>query len=341
MSSSRRLELAVQEPRAPPQFPQRDADGVAGDVAGPGPQRGEPGYQGGRGVPGEPGSQVIGAGQEQSPGLVDRPGALSGGTAPGDHQRPDRFHGTVPAFRRAAGPAGLRRPRGADRVQRIGFALPAPVLPVRAVHLDHPDASCGDMASQSGAVTAGPFDADQGDGPEPAQPAQQAGIASSGGRELPDAEQPADGIQRGGDMGICVGVHAAGNCGATGNGACFFYDGHSHPFLRLRGGTHPLARRTCEPWPLVQAGQIRPAPLAGAIKPGARPTDRLAGQPGRRQPNRRSGRDPGSRRYAPVQSRSGKPRQKHYPQSPCRIFARANELIVRYRPAQIARIWMT
>ena len=62
--------------------------------------------------------------------------------------------------------------------QRIGFALPALVLPVRSVHPDHPDASCGDMASQSGAVTASPFDVDQGDGPEPAQPAQQAGIAS-------------------------------------------------------------------------------------------------------------------------------------------------------------------
>jgi hypothetical protein len=61
------------------------------------------------------------------------------------------------------------------------------------------------MAGQSGAVAAGPFDAGQGDGPEPAQPAQQAGVASRGGRELPDAEQPADGIERGGDMGICVG----------------------------------------------------------------------------------------------------------------------------------------
>ena len=36
------------------------------------------------------------------------------------------------------------------------------------------------MASQPGAVTARPFDAGQGDGPEPAQPAQQAGIASWG-----------------------------------------------------------------------------------------------------------------------------------------------------------------
>ena len=125
-------------------------------------------------MPGEPGPQVIGAGQEQSPGLVDGPGALSGGAAPGDHQRPDRLHGTVPAFRRAAGPAGLRGPGRADRVQRIGFTLPAPVLPVRAVHLDDPDPGCGDVTGQSGAVAAGPFDADQGDGPEPAQPAQQA-----------------------------------------------------------------------------------------------------------------------------------------------------------------------
>jgi len=61
------------------------------------------------------------------------------------------------------------------------------------------------MAGQSGAVAAGPLDAGQGDGLEPAQPAQQARIASRGGRELPDAQQPADGIERGGDMGICVG----------------------------------------------------------------------------------------------------------------------------------------
>jgi hypothetical protein len=34
-------------------------------------------------------------------------------------------------------------------------------------------------------------------------------------------------------------TRAAGDSGATGNGACFFYDGHSHPFLRLRDGTAP------------------------------------------------------------------------------------------------------
>jgi hypothetical protein len=33
---------------------------------------------------------------------------------------------------------------------------------------------------------------------------------------------------------VGMGVHAAGD------GACL-YDGHCHPFLRLRDGTHPLA----------------------------------------------------------------------------------------------------
>jgi len=129
------------------------------------------------------------------------------------------------------------------------------VLPVRTVHLDDPDARCGDVAGQPGAVTAGPFDAGQAHGAEPAQPAQQAGVAGRGGRELLDAEQAADGIERGGDMGICVSVYAAGNRGAAGNGACFFYDGHCHPFLRLRDGTHPLAVGPVNPGLLHRTGR--------------------------------------------------------------------------------------
>src|SRR6266480_5205063 len=58
-----------------------------------------------------------------------------------------------------------------------------------------------------------------------------------------------------------MGIHAAGD------GTCL-YDGQCHPFLRLRDGTHPLAARTCEPRPLAQARQIRPAAPVGAIKPG-------------------------------------------------------------------------
>ena len=189
-------------------------------------------------MPGEPGPQVIGAGQDQGPGLVDRPGAFSYGAPPGDHQRADRLDGAVPALGRAAGPAGLGGPGSADRVQGVGLALPAAVLAVGAVDLDDPDAGRGDVPGQSGAVAAGPFDPDQADRPEPAQPAEQAGVAGRGGREFPGAEQAPDGIQRGGNVHVGVSVHAAGN------GACFsasLYDGHSHPFLRVRDGTHPLA----------------------------------------------------------------------------------------------------
>ena len=54
------------------------------------------------------------------------------------------------------------------------------------------------------------------------------------------------------------------------------------PFLRLRDGTHPLAARTCEPRPLAQARQIRPAAPAGAnmnLGPG-RQIDPKDNQPG-------------------------------------------------------------
>src|SRR5450759_6026277 len=49
-------------------------------------------------------------------------------------------------------------------------------------------------------------------------------------------------------------------------------------FLRLKGWHAPAGRRTCEPRPLPQDGQIRPAAPVGAWNLGSRPTDRLAGQ---------------------------------------------------------------
>ena len=238
---------------------------------------------------GEPGPQVIGPGQDQGPGLVDRPGAFSCGAALGDHQRPDRLDGAVPALRRAAGPAGLGGPGGADGIQRVGLALPAAVLAVGAVHLDDPDAGRGDVAGQAGAVAAGPLDPDQADGPEPAQPAQQPGVAGRGGRELLDAEQPADGIQRGGDVHVGVGIHPAGD------GACFSLSLRwSMPSLSLVEGWHaPAGRRTCETLASDPGQADQTGSAGGCQKTWARPTDRFARQPERRQPNRRSGRDPG------------------------------------------------
>src|SRR5437660_10897756 len=95
--------------------------------------------------------------------------------------------------------------------------------------------------------------------PNPASQPSSRGIAARRGGELPDTEQPADGVQRGGDVHVGMGIHAASD------GACL-YNGHSHPFHRLRDGTHPLAVGPVKPWPLIQARQIRPAAPVGARK---------------------------------------------------------------------------
>ena len=139
------------------------------------------------------------------------------------HQRADRPGGAVAALRRAAGLAALGGPGRADRIQRAGLALPAPVLPVAAVHLHDPHPGRGDVPGQASAVTARSFNPGQAHRPEPTQPLQQAGVAGRGRRELPNAEQPADRIKRRGDVHAGVGVHSAGD------GACL-YDGPRHPF---------------------------------------------------------------------------------------------------------------
>ena len=102
-----------------------------------------------------------------------------------------------------------------------------------------------------------------------------------------------------------------------------------------------MARARCPPGPVTPAsctGQADQAGSAGGcLKTWAWPTDRLAGQPGRRQPNRRSGRDPGSRPYARIQPKPGKPGRKHYPQAPCRIGAGRRCVPRSFPRAQIAR----
>src|SRR5436305_6792723 len=67
-----------------------------------------------------------------------------------------------------------------------------------------------------------------------------------------------------------MGIHAAGD--GTG-----LYDGHSHPFLRLRDGTHPLAVGSVDPGLLHRPGR------SGRLRrwvpeTGARPTGRFEGQ---------------------------------------------------------------
>ena len=83
-----------------------------------------------------------------------------------------------------------------------------------------------------GRAVTGPFGDDEHHAPEVAGDATikaiveagSAGVPGLGGREFPDAEQPAEPIQRGRDMQAGVGIHAAGD------DTCVFYDGHSRPF---------------------------------------------------------------------------------------------------------------
>jgi hypothetical protein len=64
------------------------------------------------------------------------------------------------------------------------------VLPVRAIDLDDPDAGRGQVPGQARPVAAGAFDADQGDGPEPAQPVQQMRVSGGGGRDSRTPSKP-------------------------------------------------------------------------------------------------------------------------------------------------------
>src|SRR5262249_20546746 len=131
------LELGVEELGAAAELAQRQEGVVTDHAAGAGAQRRQLGDQRTGGVLGEPDPDVIGAGQDQGAGLVDGLDPLGAGGALGDHQRADRLHLAIPAFRGTAGAAGLSGTGGADRVERVRFALTPPVLPVRAGHLDH------------------------------------------------------------------------------------------------------------------------------------------------------------------------------------------------------------
>jgi hypothetical protein len=136
--------------------------------------------------------------------------------------------------------------------------------------------------AKAGAVTAGALDPGQAHGPEPAQPLQQPTVADRSSRGSRTPGNPPMGSS-------AVATYTSACVTAPPVMARVTCDGQCHPFPRLRGGTHPLAARTCEPRPLVQDGQIRPA-RRWVPETWARPTNRFEGQPERHQPNRRSGR---------------------------------------------------
>ena len=135
-------------------------------------------------------------------------------------------------------------------------------------------------------------------------------------------------------MHVGMGVCTAGNC------TCF-YDGQCHPFSEVEG----VARTRwpfgpVKPPPLVQAGQIRPAPPVGARKTwdpadrSIRRTTRTASADSEVRPG------PRPRPYAHTSSNPGKPgRPEHYPHPPCRLRAALSWMKYPALSAQIAQVW--
>jgi len=112
---------------------------------------------------------------------------------------PSRPFGTPAARPDCAARAALTASSGSDSPLPVPVL---PVLPVRAVYLHDPHARRGQVPGQARAVAAGALNTDHGEVPEPGQPLQQAAVTRRRSRELPDAQQLADGIERGGDMHI-------------------------------------------------------------------------------------------------------------------------------------------
>ena len=73
-------------------------------------------------------------------------------------------------------------------------------LAVWPIDLDDRDAGCSEESSQARTIRTGALNPDLLDGPEAGQPRQQFAFAVLGCRELFDAQQPADRIQRRRDM---------------------------------------------------------------------------------------------------------------------------------------------
>jgi hypothetical protein len=123
-------------------------------------------------------------------------------------------------------PAGQRCASRFDRVGGIGLAGAASGLAVGAIDLDHLDPGGAQVAGQAGAVGARALHPDAGDRSERGQPTKELVVAGRGCLERLDAQQPADVVERGGDVHVEVGVDAARHRARP------FYDGHRHPFSR-------------------------------------------------------------------------------------------------------------
>jgi hypothetical protein len=137
----------------------------------------------------ELGPHGFGSSRDQAAHLVERLGPAFARRGPSDPQNPHGFDASVPRLGLAGGVAREGGPGDGDGVLEIGLALESAALAVRAIDFDDADLLGLEMTGQPRTIGARPFDADELDPAEVAQPAQQLLVAALGGGEALDAEQ--------------------------------------------------------------------------------------------------------------------------------------------------------
>jgi hypothetical protein len=91
-------------------------------------------------------------------------------TNPRDQQRSKRLDVAVAALGVTARTARQHRTCGLDRVELVGLPVAAPLLAVRAIHLDDRDTAHREMTGQTRPVGAGAFDTNSLHHPERTKP---------------------------------------------------------------------------------------------------------------------------------------------------------------------------
>lgn len=89
--------------------------------------------------------------------------------------------------------------------------MAAPVLTVGSGHLDDLDSLRGEVAGETGAPGTGALDADGAHGAEATEPPVQGPVAGGCRRERFGAQDPAELVKRSSDVGVFVGIDAAGD----------------------------------------------------------------------------------------------------------------------------------
>ena len=129
----------------------------------------------------------------------------------------------------------------------IGLALEPTPLSIGTVDFDDADPLGLEMTGEPGSIRTCPFDADQLDGAEVAQPPQQLLVAGLRGSEALDAEESPSFVQSRSYMDVEVRIDPAGDA------PCQI--GHCHPFVGLGwGDTAPSGTTDRTATGLFQAG---------------------------------------------------------------------------------------